>query len=151
MIKGPAAIVADGEFNIGFIKIAQLGRKRMANILVRDHNFCRNEISARGSEITAINGGDEIFGRTALRSSPERENVYANFIVFDELDDGVKLLFPFVVRGNRGVRRGPPMRYERAILGRHVEQRRWLSFHMTAIARLFIANIEGVRRLFRER
>src|ERR1041385_4060899 len=123
----------------------------MANILVRDHNFCRNAISARVGEVTAINGRDELFGRDAWRFSPERENVYPNFIVFNELDDGVKLLFPFVVRGDRGVRRGPSMRYERAVLGRYVEQRRWLFFHMTAVTRLFIANIERVRRLFRER
>src|SRR6202040_1032570 len=53
-IEGFAGVVTNGEFDKGLVKIAQLRRKRMANVLVRDDDFGGEAIAASDTEAAAI-------------------------------------------------------------------------------------------------
>src|SRR5712675_1172434 len=143
-----ARIIADDEFDIGFVKVTQLWRKRMADILVGDYHFGRHPIAAGNLKVTPIDRSDKFFGRRARGLSPERKDVDTQRIVLEKLVDGAQLIRPFVESRDGRVSGGPAMRDQRAFLRRYVEERRRFAFHMAGITGLFVAHIERMRRLF---
>ena len=58
-VKRLACIVADNELNVSFIKVTQLRRKRMANVLVGDHHLGSEAIPAGNSEVVTVHWSDE--------------------------------------------------------------------------------------------
>ena len=58
-VKRPTRVVADDEFNIRLVKVTQLRRKRMANVLVGDHYLGRDAIAAGNFEAVSVQGRDE--------------------------------------------------------------------------------------------
>ena len=87
-VNSLARIVADDEFDIGFVKVTQLWRKRMADILVGDNNVGRHAIAARNLKVTAIDRSENFFGRRARGLSPERKDIDTQSIILEKLIDG---------------------------------------------------------------
>src|SRR5271163_4629860 len=123
--------VFHGDFDPGFVEIADFGNKRVANVFVLD-----DDIGCHGAVWLKLKGNRaERSDHIVVAGFLEGENIDVKEVAgFEELDRFLELLVKAVVVGNGGVSGKPAMGGEGAAFGAVVGEHGWRATHVAALA-----------------